>query len=253
MEKTKPVDSKIESKRTIIKNILEEGGDAEQVHVTWLEGSAPEQHNDKPVDISGTISAPRLFLEKRVGEFYPKTAHCLVSRTDGKMVVVINEQTVCEKYTITGQVEVGKKFKELNINNFANGIEPLNLVKKLRLRRSIFKSNTDHTNLLAVLSSVEAKIDKEMQENKDDRANHTFRHQQTVTSNIPKSFNLRIPIIEGEEPVDIEVQVLLELEGGRIMCYLESVDGADLIETAFETLVDKEVEEIKEKVTVLYR
>jgi hypothetical protein len=239
------------SKQELAKEVLESG---EGIQVTWLEGKAPEQQNDQPVRISGTISAPRLFLEKREGEFYDKTAHALVSRTDGKIDLVINEHTVDEKYTIIGKVEIGKKFTELNINNFSEGIEPLKLVQKLRLRRSIFKSHLEHTTLLATLSNVEAKIKKEMDESKDDRANYNFNHRQTVTSNIPKSFDLRIPIIEGEDPVEIEVQVLLELDGnGRIMCYLESVDGADLIETAFETLVDTEVESFKEKVTVIYR
>jgi hypothetical protein len=221
--------------------------------IMWLTGKAPEQHNDQPVNISGTITAPSLFLDKREGEFYDKRAHALVSKTDGEIKLVINEETVCKKYTITGQVEVGKKFAELGINTYENPYTPLELVKKLRLRRSIFKSVVDHTNLLATLSNVEANVSKQMDEMKDDRANYNFNFKQTVTSNIPETFNLLLPIIEGEEPVEIEVAVLLEVESGKIVCYLESVDGADLIEEAFTKLVENEVEKIKDKVTVIYR
>lgn len=221
--------------------------------IVWLSGEAPEQFNDQPVNISGTITAPSMFLEKREGEFYPKTAHALVSKTDGRIELVINEQTVSEKYTVTGQVEIGKKFAELGINTYKNPKTPLELVQKLRLRRSIFKSVTEHANLLNILSNVEANVSKQMDESKDDRANHNINFRQTVISNIPNSFVLVLPIIEGEESVEIEVAVLLEVENSKIVCYLESVDGADLIETAFEELVNTEVDKIKDKVTVIYR
>lgn len=243
---------KIQSQRKIVDNILE-SGEREQVHVTWLEGNAPEQHNDQPVDIAGTITAPARFLESREDEFHLKSAHAIVSKTDGEIKVVLNEHTKCEKYTIIGQVEVGKKFKELGINTYKNGLRPLELVQKLRLRRSIFKSNAEHANLLGVLSNVEAKVDKEVNESQDDRANINLKYKQTVTSNIPKSFTLVLPIIEGEDSVEIEVAVLLEVESGNIICYLESVDGADLIEEAFEKLVEAEVKKIEDKVTVIYR
>tara|TARA_R110000772_G_scaffold35637_4_gene85773 strand:+ start:7877 stop:8644 length:768 start_codon:yes stop_codon:yes gene_type:complete len=242
--------SKKEAKKDIIEMSSGEGG---LKYVMWLDGKAPEQHNDQPVNISGTITAPRLFLDQRKSEFYAKTAHAIVSRTDGEIKMVINEHTVDEKYTVTGQIEKGKKFVELGINTYKNGLTPLALVQKLRLRRSIFKSVAEWSALLTALSNVEATVQRQMDEEKDDRGNHGINFKQTVTSNIPKEFTLVLPLIEGEDAVEIEVFVILEVDNSRIVCYLESVDGADLIETAFETLVNKEVKDICKLVTVIYR
>lgn len=245
--------AKILTKEAIMKNIIEsEGGDV--LHVQWLEGTAAKQYNNSAVDISGTITAVSRFLDYREGEFYPKTAHCLASRTDGKLQLVVNEHTVCDKYTVTGQIEIGKKFKALKINNFSDGKTPLQMVDALKMRRSLFKNRSEYSNLLATLSNVNAKVNKDMEQFKDDRANHTYNFKQTVKSNIPETFNLNLPLIEGEDSVETQVRVVLEADGSgnKIYCFLESIDAADMIEEAFEKMIDQEVEKIKDKVTVIY-
>lgn len=76
--------------------------------------------------------------------------------------------------------------------------------------------------------------------------------KQTVQSNVPEVFTLNIPLIEGEEPVNIEVAVILEASGSDVLCYLESVEGAEKIDEITIDLINKEVEKIQEATTVIF-
>ena len=113
---------------------------------TILKGNAPEQFNPKAVNIAGTITAVSRFIEKRKSEFYDKKAHCLVSKSDGKMKLIVNEQSTCDKYTVEASVYLGKKFEELGINT-SKSYTPIDLSKKFRLLRSIFPSHFDKSRL----------------------------------------------------------------------------------------------------------
>ena len=238
-----------EAKEKLAKNIIDDG---EKVSVVWLDGKAPEQHNNKPVEISGTITAPAIFVEKRKEVIEPLNSHCLASKTSGTMKLVINEQSVCNKFSITGQVEIGKRFKELGINQDVS-YSPMSLAKKFKLLRSIFPSRTEHTSIVGLLRNVEAKIKADVDNKDDARGNVEISYKQALETNVPDSFKLRLPLIEGADPTEIDVDIIMELEGGRsIKCFLESMDGADLIEEAMRDLVETEVAKIEDKVTVLY-
>lgn len=228
---------------------LMESGKSQQV--VWLEGKAPEQHNDQPVDITGTISAPRIFIEGREGEFYPKTAHALVSITEGRIKLVVNEHRVDEKYTITGKIEEGKLFKELGINT-EKSYDPSELSKKLRLLRSFFKSAGDHTKIVTELRNFNAKVKQELDKKDDKRGNVALNFKQEVESNVPDSFVMKLPLVEGDDPQEITINVIMEAQGASsVEYYLESMDAADILEETKRKIIGDEVEKIKEKVIVI--
>lgn len=238
-----------DTKDQLAKNVIENG---ENVQVVWLDGQAPEQHNPQAVNISGTITAPSIFVKKRKENIDPLKAHCLVSKSDGKMTLVVNEQSVCHKFTVTGEVYIGKRFKELGINT-DKSYSPAELSKKFKLLRSIFPSRSDHTKIVGLLRNIKAKIKADVDKDDDARGNVNLSYKQALETNIPESFKLTLPLLEGEEPTEIEVDIVMELKGGQdIQCWLESIDGADLIEEARTKLVEEEVAKIENDVTVIY-
>lgn len=232
----------------IIPAMLEKGIDK----IMILQGDAPVQHNDQPVSIFGTISAPSRFIEGRKQDFESSKKHCLVSKTDGLIKLVLNEQSVVDKYIIQGKIEVAKKFTALGINNDKVSYEPEELANKLKLLRSMFVSNIEHANICSTLRNLKAKINSQIESLNDRKGNVTENFKQTVNSNMPDSIKLKLPLLEGEEPIEIEVNVILEANGGSgILCSLESVDAAELIETQFAARVNQEIEKIKDFVTVI--
>lgn len=220
--------------------------------VVVLEGKAPEQHNDTPVTITGTISAPSRFIEGRKSDFSDSKKHCLVSKTDGKITLVLNEQSVVDKYTVIGQIEISKKFKLLGINSDSIKYSPEELANKLKLLRSMFVSNMEHASICATLRNLKAKVNADIEKANDRKGNVTESFKVAVESNMPDSIKLKLPLLEGEEPIEIEVNVILELDGGSIIkCSLESIDAAELIEEQFKLRVEQEIEKIKDFVTVI--
>lgn len=220
--------------------------------VVILEGKAPEQHNNQPVTIHGIISAPAAFIEGRREDFKESRRHCKVSKTDGIITLVLNEQSVVDKYIIQGKIEIAKKFTALGINDDNVRYEPEELANKLKLLRSMFVSNMEHSSICSTLRNLKAKINSQIESLNDRKGNITENFKQTVHSNMPDSIKLKLPLLEGEEPIEIEVNVVLEANGASgILCSLESIDAAELIETQFAKRVDQEIERIKDFVTII--
>ena len=220
--------------------------------IVLLEGKAPEQLNDLPIEIKGNIDAPSRFLKGRFEEFSNSKNHCMVSKTDGVITLHLNEKSPIDKYTIKGKIEIAKKFKSLGINDENVSYTPEQLANKFKLLRSLFASNLEHTNICSTLRNLKAKINRELENSDDKKGNVTKNFQQSVESNMPDSITLKLPLLEGELPVEIELNVVLEAENGSsIKCYLESIDAADLIEQQFEDRVNEEVEYLKEFVTII--
>lgn len=216
-----------------------------------LEGKAPEQHNDLPVTIVGTISAPSSFIKGRENDFKNSKRHCLVSKTDGIIRLVLNEQSVVNKYIIQGQIEISKKFISLGINSDKSNYSPEELANKLKLLRSMFVSNMEHASICAILRNLKAKVNAQIEKADDRKGNVERNFKQTVESNMPDAIKLKLPLLEGEEPIAIEVNVVLEANGSDIRCSLESVDAAELIEKQFAERVNQEIEKIKDFVTII--
>jgi len=216
-----------------------------------LEGKAPEQHNPQPVNIKGNIDAPSRFLEGKITEFEGSKAHCMVSKTDGVIELILNEQSVVNKYTVIGEISVSKKFNSLGINNDKMLYSPEELANKLKLLRSMFVSNMEHASICNTLRNLKAKVNADIDKADDRKGNVTQNFKQTVESNMPDAIKLKLPLLEGEDPIQIEVNVILEAHGSDIKCSLESVDAAELIESQFEQRVNQEVEKIKDKVTII--
>lgn len=220
--------------------------------IVKLKGEAPIQHNPLPVNIKGTITAPSRFIENRKEEFYDKKAYCMASKTDGTLSLTVNEQSVCDKYTVTGSIEDGKLFSSIGINNADISYKPMKLARKFRMLKSIFPSSAEHLEITTKLRNLIATVNKKVEESADDRANSKKLFEQTVESNIPESFKLKLPLLEGEDAVDIDVQVILEVHNGEILCFLESVEAKEIMDNEKERLVNDEVEKIEQSVLVIF-
>lgn len=165
--------------------------------------------------------------------------------------MVVDEQGTNDKFEITGKIEISKEFKELGINKDVV-YTPEELAKKLKLKRNIFSSKMDHATTIAKLRNIKAKVNQEIEKAKDDKANVTDVMIQSVESNCPDSIKIKIPVIEGGERVEMELFIVMEVEAGKIVCTLESIDGAEMIEDFKEKAVQAEVLEIQERTTVIY-
>jgi hypothetical protein len=233
---------------TVVKEAMKNGATT----VTILTGNAPKQpeiFNPKSIKISGTIDAPSRFAAIR--DFEQKRSHALVSISRGEIIMTVNEQNTDDTHEIKGRVIIGREFAALGINADKEYTSE-SLAKHLKLKRSLFESHTEHTKLIAALRSIKAKVQQSIEKAKDDKGNETDAFTQTVESNMPESFTMLIPLIEGQSPQRIEVFPVLEADGRDIVCTLESMDAAEGIDQYRAEAVLEEVEKIKDKTTVIF-
>jgi hypothetical protein len=235
-----------------IERIAEEAFKKEQGSIIVLTGEAPKQYNPEPVTINGNIDAPSRFVDGKNKEFEKSQRHCMVSKTDGKIVLILNEQSIVNRYTIQGRISIGKKFKALGINQDNVAYSPEELANKFKLLRAMFKNNMEHASICSTLRNLKAKVNRDIDNQDDRKGNVTTNFKQTVESNMPDAITLKLPLLEGEDPVEVEVNVVLETNGATdILCYLESIDAAEIIEKLFEQRVNQEVEKLKDFVTII--
>lgn len=126
------------------------------------------------------------------------------------------------------------------------------MANKLKLKRSLFKNKLDHAGLIKQLRNVKAKVNAEVEQQKENNGNKSEVFRQTVDSNVPEAFTMILPLIEGKDPKTVEVNVVLEVENGDIICCLESMDAAEYIDEIREKAVLEEVELIKDKTTIIF-
>lgn len=220
--------------------------------ITIRTGKAPEQHNNQCVEISGNIDSPSRFIKKRGKDFDSSDRHCIVNKDAGRIELVINPQSSTDKHTIIGTIRKSSKYKSLGINDSSKSYSPEDLHRKLKLMRSYFPDVSTHLAICRELKNLTATINREIQDHDDERGNLSQKFKQTVESNIPSDFIMSIPVIEGESPVDLGVSISLKAGGtSTILCYLESMDGADIIEQTFKTRINEELDEIQDWVVII--
>lgn len=232
----------------IIENVIENG----VMKIQILTGEAPEQHNNQCVTIMGNIDAPSRFIQARHKDFSGIARHCLVSETEGIIELIINPQSKTDMHRIIGEIKVSKKFNDLGINNNSKSYQPEQLHQKLKLMRSYFPDKSSHTSLCKELKNLTAKIQREIEDHDDERGNVKQKFRQTVESNIPNEFIMSLPLIEGEPPQDISMSINLVASGtSTILCYLQSMDAADIIEETFKKRIEEEVEKLQKHTVVI--
>jgi hypothetical protein len=138
--------------------------------------------------------------------------------------------------------------------NMSKSRSPEALAKFLKLKRSWFPDFASHAKLVSQLRNVKAVVNREVEKAADDRGNTTDNFTQSVESNMPDSFDMKIPIIQGEEPMVINVSVVLEATAGRdIVCFLESAQAQEEQDKLFKELIEQEVEKLRGKTTLIFQ
>lgn len=226
-------------------------GDSTTKELIIRQGEALEVQNPLNVNIDGNIDAPSRFVEKR--ETKPETSICYFSTTKGEIQLITDDREPFGKYIVTGKIKINPKYKALGINNADVTLPPKALARKFKMLRRMFPSKEEHMRICNILNKFEAKVHKEFEESQSDNGDYKSLKNQIVESNIPSSFLMSVPIIEGEDETTIEVFTVIVAEGNTIKCSLESVDAIEYIEDFFDKRVKDEVKKLEGKTTLISR
>ena len=199
-------------------------------------------HEEKAIEISGTLDSPVRWLEKRLTDIEPLSAHVLVDR-DSMSVQLITEERNNFSNSITGTLEVHPVFKKFGINA-GSYITPAAMADKIKMNRSFFESKSEAMALVSILKNFKAKIDADIEKSDDNKGNRKVLVQQMVSSNIPDSFKMVLPIFKGQKPKTIEVEVYIEAD--EFTCTLISPEANEEMEHLRDTAIDEVISKISQ-------
>lgn len=188
-------------------------------------GDALPLQEPKYVSIHGTIDAPARWVEKRKDDIVSADAHVLVDRD--RMTITLNtDENSAYMDQIVGTLTLSTEMQEFGINT-GEYMSCFDMADRIKQLRSYFETQQDAMKLVTELRNFKAKIDKELEVSDDKRGNQKILRAQTVESNLPKSFNVNMPIFKGTEKRTFEVEV--EINPNDLSCTLVSPDAHDIV------------------------
>ena len=222
------------------------------VEVIIRKGEAARAANPLPTkepirtNISGVISTPFDWLEKRVDTIDQKCANIQVDRENMRITLTVNEKDEYTKGTVTGKVEFTEIFKKTKINNPTDGWVPDRLGQFLRLNRGIANSDRNEwMKLVSALKSFKATVQSNIEKVRDSSGSRSDVFQMVVQSELPKSFQINIPIFRGTPKTVIEVEFDHYVVDGDCMLQLVSPGANEAVESYRDQCIDDVLDKIK--------
>lgn len=206
------------------------------------QGEALPVREPKRIDISGRLDTVSRFIVNRVNDLEINHCHCIVNREEKTLHLKIDEASYFNG-TIVGKLEFSPIYESLNLNTGISWTRE-ELAKFIKENRVIFESQSNAMVLASQLLKFEAKVEKQLRDNKDTRGNTESFKRQVVESNLPESFIVNIPIFKGEEPRQIEISI--EINPNSLNAMLVSYDANDIIKKFSDKLFDDELNIINE-------
>lgn len=218
-----------------------------QREVVILHGEAPKQLDQlKPlkIDIEGTIGSPLAFLQKRVGDINQHKAFIIVNRDDMKIVLYFNEDDPYKQGRVAGRMTFSEIFNKFGINQNKKW-EPEHLGQFLKLNRVYFPDREENMKVVNALKSFNAKVQQTVERETKENGNRAFSFRQAVDSNIPPTFKIKIPVMSGSTPVEIDVETYAYVDGGSVSIALQSAGANDIVEGMRCEQIDHEIDELR--------
>ncbi len=198
--------------------------------------------------IQGTIGAPHEFLARRIDQsdqINQKRCHILIDREKITIALVYNENDEYNRGTITGSLQVHPKFKEFGINT-GKVWAPTELGMFFKMNRAFFTTKEENMKLVHELMNFTATVNNNLQKAANEKGDRTDYFNQVVNSNLPKSFNLVIPIFKGSKPETIEVETFAQIDGRDVAFMLISPGAQAVMEELRDAVIDKEIDFIRQ-------
>ncbi len=232
------------AERTATKKALAE----KQAELVIREGDAAKIYEERILEISGTIEAPRKFLEKRKKDHEIQDAHVVFNREKMQIVFTLDEREHF-KTTITGTLIKNPDLEVYGINK-GKEFTILDLQKFLKLRRSHFTDREKNLLIVTNLGKFKAHVSTELEQNKDTRGNEKNLKETKITTELALDFDLSIPIFKGGENKKFKVEICFDVRDAAVSVWLESPELQEIIDGDRDGILNTELEAFKEYVII---
>lgn len=225
----------------------------EIVHTEGLKKEHPHTFN-----VSGRIDSPSNYVEGRdydkedLDKKYTQgiddaTAMVTVDYKNGVINLFLDPS---DKYahTITGTLLPAPELSIFKINTDAPYTRDA-LLKLIRF--NAFRIDKAEA-LIDALRKLDLATFTKSHNERDKKGNIIQDFTKNVTSSIPESFKLTIPIFQGMPEKSFYVEIIIDVTDNNIKFWLESVELSQLIETFKKEIMDEEIEKLSD-LLIIYK
>ena len=114
------------------------------------------------------------------------------------------------------------------------------------MNRAFFGDKGTNMELVSKLMNFTATVNHQIEREVQENGNRKDNFAQTVNSNLPKVFNLNIPIFKGGKPESLEVETFAKIDGREVAFVLLSPGAQATIEELRDKAIDEQLEAIKQ-------
>lgn len=215
------------------------------------EGKANDVFVPKPLKLTGNIDTVFRYLEKQKSSL-PRIDSPSTDTVYNANIEIDRENMIIKLYvdpkgqspdSIWAKLEYHEDFVKFGINS-GEQLPPSDLAERIKMWRSCFKEREVAMKLVKELKSFKAKVDKQLEVTKDDRANYTLHKSQAVESNLPENFIINVPIFKGQPKESFEVEI--NINADSFACSLISPEANDYISEHKDRIIDEQIKAIQE-------
>ena len=168
----------------------------------------------------------------------------IVNREEIRLSLIINEDDEYLRGQVDGKLEFHPKFAEFGINT-GKVWTPAELGLFFKMNRAFFPDKEASmklvTDLMNFSATVNSRIERSVKENGDRADNFS----QAVSSSLPPSFILNIPIFKGMASETLEVETFVKINGREVAFTLFSSGANQALEDIRDKAIDTQLEQIK--------
>ena len=200
------------------------------------------------VNLSGVIGAPYEFLLRRwdqPDQINQKRCFILVDRDKISIELITNEDDAYISGRVLGKLEFNPKFVEFGINT-GKTWTPTELGLFFKMNRAFFTTKEENMKLVTELMNFTATVNNSIERSAKESGDRTDVFVQTVNSNLPKSFNLAIPVFKGSKPETIEVETFAQIDGRTVSFTLLSPGAQAVMEEMRDNVIDEQIKLISD-------
>lgn len=205
-------------------------------------GDAATVFDPDKVSLFGVIAAPADFYETRKEKIDALSAYVVANFTHRMIKLRLDEK---DQYgtEIVGKLQMYSPLEVLNINKTTYYTHD-QLYKLLKFHGAYFKSPEQHAEILGKLKAFNAKVQQDLSSANDYKGAKAQQAIVNISTNLSMEFALHIPIFAGEEAEDFNVEVCVDLIGGEVKFWLESMRLHDMIVEQTESIFESEIERL---------
>lgn len=212
------------------------------------QGDAPKLYDPEQVNLTGTITAPADYAEKRKSKIEPLLCNVVADYSKKKIILTVNEDSKF-KSVITGSLETFPELHEMCING-KKVFTHRELLELIKFKGSYFKNREQHTALITALKNFDAKVNQEFANANDFKGAQATKKVVDIKTNLGLEFVLAIPMFTGGETLSFLVDICVDVNNGGVVFWLESVELHDLQTKGIETEFSKQLTRLSDFIII---